>query len=134
MIKIKNFFLKEEIETMRDIATEKDFISEDESKKEIKKLREHSSTNPLVFCKLFITCYDYFYDNSSHFNKKIIKYLDFFNEFAIDSLRDHLSTYEDKDSFLGDFYNKGYIKTRISMYKEHYDDLIKLFFQVFDVE
>lgn len=127
-------FSDTEISGMKSIAEEREFVIE-EDKKEIKKFKTYFSENDLILAKLFIKAYDYFLVNVYAFPlEKLKEYLDFYKDnYNVEILREHLNEYHDGNT-LGDFNKLGYIKTRVAMSRDAYLELIKLFFNVFDVE
>lgn len=126
----------EQIEELRDIASERDIIS-DEELESMKDLKKTITENPINLAALYIKSYDTFAINifefkndSNDYSGEIKKLLE---QHSIDRLRDLIELYDGGKGY-GDALTESNIRSLVGKNRNKYLELIKLFYQVFGEE
>jgi len=117
-----------EYANLKDKIEDKEIV-DDDKREEMKELQKSMGVDSIIFAKLFLMCYDYFYNNLSLFDDKKLESL--VRSFDVVRLRELLEDYGGGTGFgAGDAKEK--IKLLIK--REDMTELILLWFQVFGEE
>lgn len=125
-------FDSSEVESLKDIQSEKEIVTDDELE-ELIKLKKNITQKPIDLAILFIKCYDILAININEFGDNKEKLSNYLNTFSLEQLRSFVENYGGGKEY-GDALTESNIRSRVGKYREKYLDLIKLFFQIFEEE
>ncbi len=138
----KPVFTDKEISSLKDIIDDKALISE-EDKKALKKLKGNVSLSDSDLAELFSRCYNLFSlisgslneEDEKDFRKQVQEYLQWYDKkTGAGNLSDFVQSLKQADGGFGTMHYGGYLKTKISIYREDYLSFIDLFIQIVDLE
>ena len=128
----KIVFTNKQVDKIKEIFDNQDEIVEDDELVKLKKKRNKTDNDSIVFAQLFNTCYSYFRGNSYFLSeKKAIydKFRDYLDEVHyIEKLRSLIEEYKDGEEY-GSYIIGERIKDFVSKHREDMDDLVNLFFR-----
>lgn len=125
-------FTEEQINEIKEKLQYNELFEDDDIEK-LKEYKKEIGVNSITFAKLFITCYDCFYLNSSIFESYDKEFKNKLCAIKIEELRSLVERYNNGNSF-GDYYILENIRKMIQENRSAMMELIIIFFKLFSEE